>query len=79
MIGWTPETVEGNLLLPDFAEDELRHLVQVYQDAFNTNDAAGMSKLFTEDTTFVNYSGRIIRGRALLHRAQEAVFPWAGR
>lgn len=60
--------------MSDAVESDLFKLVEAYQEAFNTNDAAAMSALFTEDTIFVNFSGKIVRGRAELKIAQEYVF-----
>jgi uncharacterized protein (TIGR02246 family) len=53
-------------------------LIADYERTFNENDAAGMNALFTDDATFVNFSGRLVVGRAPLLEAQEAVFAPGG-
>lgn len=58
--------------------DQLRDLVQRYQSAFNTNDAAAMNALFADDVSFVNFGGRLVEGRQNLLRAQRFVFERGG-
>ncbi|WP_225732611.1 SgcJ/EcaC family oxidoreductase [Nocardia sp. JCM 34519] len=53
-------------------------LLTRYERAFNDNDAAAMNALFTEACTFVNFSGKLVDGRAELLAAQKFVFDDGG-
>ncbi|MFI9507122.1 SgcJ/EcaC family oxidoreductase [Nocardia sp. NPDC052566] len=54
------------------------NLLTRYEDAFNANDADAMNALFWEDTTFVNFSGSLAKGRAELLTKQRFVFAPGG-
>lgn len=57
--------------------DDRRKITDVvarYETAFNTNDAAAMNALFTEDTAFVNIAGTLVNGADALYRSQAFVF-----
>lgn len=54
--------------------DQVMAVLQQYQAAFNTNDAAAMNALFTTDASFVNFGGRLVIGRDALYQAQLVVF-----
>ena len=58
--------------------DELVAVLHRYEAAFNGNDVDAMNALFTEDSTFVNFSGVLVIGREELRRAQAFVFTAGG-
>lgn len=62
----------------DAPQEAVLAVATAYETAFNTNDAAAMNALFTEDTTFVNFNGNLVFGAGPLHRAQAFVFDPGG-
>ncbi|NYH78428.1 uncharacterized protein (TIGR02246 family) [Actinopolyspora biskrensis] len=52
----------------------LADLVESYEHAFNANEAGAMNDLFANDPVFVNFGGKLVRGKESLYRSQSAVF-----
>lgn len=51
----------------------LVELVENYERAFNANEAGVMNDLFASDPVFVNFGGRLVRGKESLYRSQALV------
>ncbi|WP_017976658.1 SgcJ/EcaC family oxidoreductase [Actinopolyspora halophila] len=52
----------------------LADLVENYEHAFNANEAGVMNDLFANDAIFVNFGGKLVRGKESLYRSQALVF-----
>lgn len=60
--------------LADRADQTALHdLLARYEAAFNEKRPDEMGALFTEDASFVNFGGSLVRGREALQRAQSVV------
>ena len=61
---------------PDHAQDEvdLRQLVSVQTDAWNTHDATAWSKDFADDAEFINIVGTVFQGHAEIETRHAAIF-----
>ncbi|MET0386625.1 MAG: SgcJ/EcaC family oxidoreductase [Polyangiales bacterium] len=60
--------------LADREEQKAVHaLLARYEAAFNSKRPDEINALFTEDASFVNFGGNLVRGREALHRAQSVV------
>ena len=62
------------------ADAAIQAIVEAQSEAWNRNDAAAWARDFTDDATFINVRGDLVRGRAGVERIHAFIFsgPYKG-